>query len=58
MNRTEHLHFKVNNIEREAVETMCRAEGRKLSELLRELVREGATRRGLWPVGDFAQAGK
>jgi hypothetical protein len=52
LNRSGLLHFKASAIERLAVERMCQAEGRKLSEMLRELVREGAAKRGLWLVED------
>lgn len=50
MNRNLLLQFKVNDTEKKAVELMTRTEGRKVSEMLRECVREAAERRGLWPI--------
>jgi hypothetical protein len=48
-----HLEFKASPMERRAWEAIKRFEARdSTSELVRELVREAAERRGLWPVTD------
>lgn len=50
-NRENLIHFRATNGERRVLEIMADQEGRNLSEMLRELVREGAKSRGLYAVG-------
>ena len=45
--KNEYLHFRVTPREQIALERLTQQEGRNLSEMLRELVREGALRCGL-----------
>jgi hypothetical protein len=40
---------RCSRVEREALEAIAAYERRKLSETMRELIREGAAKRGLWP---------
>ena len=50
--------FRISNLENKALEIMCKQEGRKHSVMLREILREAAIRRGIWPlvfVSDFKQ---
>ena len=49
MRKTESLQVRCTPLERKALEAVAQAEGRKMSEMLRELIREGAQKRGLWP---------
>ncbi len=51
-NRSDYLAFKVTPRERLALMRMTKTEGRKLSEMLREIVREAALRRNCWPVDE------
>lgn len=44
-------YFRATKDERRALEIMALREGRSISAMLRELIREGAERRGLAAVG-------
>lgn len=48
-NRTDVVRVRCRPEERKALELVALMERRNLSEMLRELVREGARERGLWP---------
>jgi hypothetical protein len=50
LNKDRQIRFRVSTAEHAALQAVARAERRKLSETLRELIREGAQRRGLWPA--------
>ncbi|GEM_PF-3376411 len=50
-NREGHINFRVSEKERKLLEIMAERENRDKSEMLRELIREGAARRGLFEVG-------
>jgi len=57
MIKTDVIHVRCTTIERQALELVAQHERRNTSETLREIVREAAQRRGLWPpdteeVGD------
>lgn len=54
-NKTELIAVRVNQTERMAFELMAQQEQVKKSEFLRELIRETAKQRGLWPLGKPAQ---
>ena len=45
------INFRASRDERRTLATMARREGLNQSEMLRELIREGAQRRGLAAVG-------
>ena len=49
MNRSEMVSVRVLPEEKRALVRIARQERRKPSELLRELIRAEAKRRGLWP---------
>lgn len=49
MNRDYRAGVRLLPEEREALLALARAERRRPSELLRELIRDGAKKRGLWP---------
>lgn len=49
MNRNEYIHFRATVTERAMLQALAEYEGRKASETLREVIREAAERRGLWP---------
>lgn len=53
--KTHNLTFRVYPSERVALDRICAIEGRGLADVLRDLVREGAARRGLWPLTDDAK---
>lgn len=50
MNRTMTVRARVNQSERAALLHMAARENRGLSEMLREVIREAARRRNLWPA--------
>ena len=50
-NREKRISFRVTANERAALEMLAARENRDLSEMCRELVREGAARRGLPVMG-------
>lgn len=45
------LNFRVRPKERQLIKVMCLREQMNFSELMRELIREGAERRGLAAIG-------
>lgn len=49
--RSLHIAFRVYPKERMLLEIMASRENRGKSEMIRELIREGAARRGLYQVG-------
>ena len=49
MNKTEVIKARVMAEEKRVFLKLCRMDRRKPSEMLRELVRQEAKRRGLWP---------
>lgn len=49
MARRQMVGYRCTETERAALEMMARAEDRTSSEMLRELVRQAARERGLWP---------
>ena len=51
-NRHEAFHLRLMDVELRALELMAEFEYRKPSEMLRELIREGAAQRGFWPPLD------
>jgi len=58
MNKIWEIRARCTPAEHAALVTMAQSERRKLSELLRECVRETAKRRGLWPPAEAAQTGR
>ena len=50
MIKSARLEIKCYPHEREALATMAAHEGRNMSEMLRELIRESAIKRGAWPL--------
>ena len=48
LNKTEVVRAKCTKLERAAVEKIAEAEGIKLAEVLRDLIRSEAKRRGIW----------
>ena len=52
MDRTEkYLNVRLYPLERRALELMCNREGRKTSEMIREVIREAARTRGIYDNG-------
>jgi hypothetical protein len=49
MIKTKLVQARCTDAERQALERIAQYEQRKLSEALREIIREGAKSRGLWP---------
>ena len=49
MIKTEWLQARCTIVEKQALRRIAQYEQRKLSEALREIVREAARARGLWP---------
>ena len=45
--KNKHISFKATKIEYLLLERICEIEGRTISEMLRELIREGAISRGI-----------
>jgi len=50
MKKTDWMKLRATPIERAALEAIARQEARKPAEMLRELVRQEALRRGVWPM--------
>lgn len=50
MIKTERVHTRVLPEEKKLLEQICRIEFRTEAEMIRELIREGAERRGLRPT--------
>jgi hypothetical protein len=48
--RKEKVGLRINEFEREAIEKLAELEQRTLSEMMRELLREGMKERGLLPL--------
>ena len=51
-NKSKYLHGRLTAPEWRAFVNMARLEGRKHSEMLRELICEGAAKRGCWPPAE------
>ena len=49
LKRGKYLHFRVSEVERQALRALCDQEAIGLSESCRLALREAALRRGLWP---------
>ena len=49
--RRAYIHFRASEAERVALERLCQYEQMTISDALRLVLREGAQRRGVWPVG-------
>ena len=58
MNKTRTARAKVTPVERRALEIVAEQDGLKISELLRELIRQEAQRRGVWSVALGAVEGQ
>lgn len=54
--KSELLQARVRPDEKRVFVALCRHERRNQSEMLRELLREGAERRGLWPPAGSGRA--
>ena len=54
MERTKMIGARVNETERRALIALARLERRTPSETIRELVRQAAHERGVWPVRQAA----
>jgi hypothetical protein len=50
------LNFRIYQIEKKALEIMCRNEKLKPSAMMRELIREGARNRGIFEIGLLTMA--
>lgn len=46
-NREDFVNFRVNQLEKQAIEVLCDREQIKISELMRNLVREGLQKHGV-----------
>jgi hypothetical protein len=58
MSKLAQITFNVLPTHKAAIEQIARAEGEPVSVVLRQLIREAARERGLWPADDRqAQAG-
>lgn len=53
--KDEIIRFRAYASESMALEKICAIEGRSKADVMRDLVREGAARRGLWPLTDDAK---
>lgn len=53
MARSNFIAFKASAKERQILETIAAQEERTVSEMLRELIREGAAKRGLFAIGNI-----
>lgn len=51
MSRSNVITFKASSKERAILETIAAKEDRTVSEMLRELIREGAANRGVFSIG-------
>jgi hypothetical protein len=56
MKKIDWLKARATPAERRALEAVARQEGRKPAEMLRELVREAALARGVWPISPVNRA--
>jgi hypothetical protein len=52
MNKTRMVQVRITPVERQALERMARIEARKVSETVRQIIRESAQRRGCWPMSE------
>lgn len=50
MNKTKRIAFRLTPLELESLSKIAQIERRKPSEALREIIREAAQRRGIWPA--------
>ena len=57
MTKDETIRARCTAIEKKALELIAKTEYRKASEALREIVREAATARGLWPPNQAGGGG-
>ena len=58
MNKTVAVQIRMTPIDKAAIQAVARFEQRKTSEMLRELVRQAAQERGLWPPKATAHEGQ
>jgi hypothetical protein len=50
MNKTRRIAIRLTPLELESLNRIAQVEQRKPSEALREIIREAAQRRGIWPA--------
>ena len=48
--KEEQINVRMTELESNLLERMCEMEARNRSEMMRELLREGARRRNIWPA--------
>jgi hypothetical protein len=56
--RRDFIHFRVTPQEKKVLEYLSIIENRNPSEMMRELLREGAEKRGVAPIGFLDRYGK